>query len=118
MCVIEHLDATRKHDLTDSISAACAEMGKIATIHVKKNTDTVLRYSVEYQSISEQAYPLKLEISFRNKLLLNQGYLKPVIINGIRTYGLSDMFNLKMAAFLGRDKVRDFYDIAWFALHH
>ena len=73
-------------------------------INVKKNTDTVYNGS----------YTLKIEISSRNKNLLNSKILKYSNINGVNVYNLDEILKMKLVAFGNRDKIRDFYDLLFF----
>jgi predicted nucleotidyltransferase component of viral defense system len=107
------LDASRKVNIEKEILMACNEMDKYASISVAKDTGTVLRYKVDYESIRSEKYPLKVEISLRNKPMLLSKLNVIEIIKGIRVYSLKDLLNMKQVAFLQRDKVRDFYDIYW-----
>lgn len=107
------LDGIRKVDLQQDIIDGCAAMGRICTIRVAKDTDTVLRYLIDYNSIHDRAYPLKLEISFRNRSALLKKFTSIVTVKGMRVYSLKDLINMKLVAFINRDKARDFYDLYW-----
>jgi predicted nucleotidyltransferase component of viral defense system len=107
------LDGMRKVGLEKEIKAACNDLDKYCHINETKNTSTVLRYMVNYHSIRAQLYPLKIEISFREKTPLLNKVRVIEEINGIRVYSLHDLMNMKLVAFLNRDKVRDFYDLYW-----
>ena len=84
-------------------------------INVKKNTDTVYRIMLDYGAKNDNgSYPLKIEISSRNKNLLNSKSLKYSNINGVNVYNLDEILKMKLVAFGNRDKIRDFYDLSFF----
>ena len=84
-------------------------------INVKKNTDTVYRIMLDYGAKNDNgSYPLKIEISSRNKNLLNSKILKYSNINGVNVYNLDEILKMKLVAFGNRDKIRDFYDLSFF----
>lgn len=84
-------------------------------INVKKNTDTVYRIMLDYGAKKDNgSYPLKIEISSRNKNLLNTKSLKYNNINGVNVYNLDEILKMKLVAFGNRDKIRDFYDLSFF----
>ena len=81
-------------------------------ITIKKNTDTVFRVMLDYCGQSHLGnYPLKIEVSNRNKIFLQQGALTYTNIYGVNVYNISELIDMKIAAFNGRDKVRDLYDL-------
>ena len=60
--------------------------------------------------LNNKSNKLKIEVSHRNSniskdLLVN--------VNGILTYNINELTNLKALAYSGRDKVRDLYDITF-----
>ena len=55
--------------------------------------------------------PLKIEVRDRNKIFLQQGSLTYTNIDEINVYNISELIDMKIAAFNGRDKVRDLYDL-------
>ena len=84
-------------------------------INEKKNTDTVYRIMLDYGAKNDNgSYPLKIEISSRNKNLLNSKSLKYSNINGVNVYNLDEILKMKLVAFGNRDKIRDFYDLSFF----
>ena len=54
--------------------------------------------------------PLKVEISYRNKVILPDTYQK---VNGISVYTIDRLAQLKASAYQGRDKIRDLYDVCF-----
>lgn len=107
------LDAvTNNMDITKKLSQH--KDFKNWNINVKKNTDMVFRIMIDYGATSNLGtYPLKIEISSRNKDLIRQNYLTYNTHNGINVYNIKELINMKLTAFNGRDKVRDFFDIAF-----
>ncbi|WP_276892086.1 nucleotidyl transferase AbiEii/AbiGii toxin family protein [Dialister micraerophilus] len=82
--------------------------------NVTKNTDTVFRIMIDYGAVNNLGkYPLKIEVSGRNKNLLNANVLSINNINNINVYNLKELSKMKVIAFSQRDKIRDFYDIAF-----
>lgn len=58
-------------------------------------------------------YPLKIDISGRNKMLLRNNQLPYSKINGVCVYNIETIIQMKRQAFLSRNKIRDFYDIGF-----
>ena len=98
-------------DLRAHIQRAAQKIGlSIASINIKKDTETTKRYMVHYDSASSsQEYPLKVECSMRNEIQSQD----VEIIDGIRTYKVSRLAELKAEAFVNRNKARDSYDVAF-----
>lgn len=85
----------------------------------KKSTDTVSRFMIDYKATNHNgAYPLKIEISSRNKNLLSNKLLEYQKINDVNVYSLKELINQKINAYSNRDKIRDFYDIAFLLENH
>ena len=83
-------------------------------IAVRKETPTVFRIMLDYGALSEKgAYPLKIEVSSRNSKLLTAGELKYEQHSGYNVYSIEELIAMKIRAFNGRDKIRDFYDICF-----
>ena len=82
------------------------------TYRVAKDTETVKRYMLDYGA---QGKPLKIEISFRRRSIQPQSYTK---IEGVQVYTLDELCIMKAAAYSGRDKIRDLYDIAFICNNH
>lgn len=86
-------------------------------ISIKKDTDIVFRAMIDYGAKSHLgAYPLKVEISSCNKTFLQNNLLQYSNKNGVNVYNIDELIKMKVFAFNGRDKIRDFYDIG-FLLH-
>ena len=73
---------------------------------VAKDTDTVKRVFITYGNHDE--HRLKVEVSYRQKTIPEDGVIN---INGITVYSIDQIAAMKAAAYLGRDKIRDLYDI-------
>lgn len=98
-------------DLRPCIYRAAQKTGlQIQDINIKKDTDTTRRYMVHYASaFSAQDYPLKIECSMRNEI----DPCDVENVDGIRTYTVARLAELKSEAFMNRDKARDTYDLAF-----
>lgn len=75
--------------------------------NVKKDTSTTQRYTVHF---NQNYKPLKIETSYRNKIIDNK---VQCCINGILTYNIDYLCKLKILEFLGRNKIRDLYDLVF-----
>lgn len=83
-------------------------------ISIKKDTDMVFIFIIDYGSVSHLGkYPLKIEISSRNKSLLNSNRLKYNKFDNVNVYCIEDLIEMKAAAFSGREKIRDFFDLGY-----
>jgi len=100
-----------KSRMYDAVDRFCNERGY--SYRVGKDTDTVYRCFIRYQE--ENISPLKIEVSFRNVELDKSTIIS---INGILVYDLNTLTQMKAAAYLQRDKVRDLYDLTFMAEHH
>lgn len=106
------LDSKGKLNFLNNISSLCKRENWNITI--KKDTETVFRVMIDYNSKNSRGdYPLKIEVSSRNKKLLNMGSLSYKNIEGVNVYDVSEIINMKMSAFDNRDKIRDLYDLAY-----
>lgn len=74
---------------------------------VAKDTATVKRYMINYGNISK---PLKIEVSYRKRNIPNE---EIALINGINVYNIDTLCLMKTNAYIGRDKIRDLYDVAF-----
>lgn len=84
------------------------------SISIKKDTDTVFRAMIDYGATSHYgSYPLKIEVSSRNKDLLRSKILKYENFGGVNVYLVDELIKMKGVAFSGRDKIRDFYDLGY-----
>jgi len=81
-------------------------------INIKKKTDTVFRAMIDYGATSHYgSYPLKIEVSSRNKELLRSGGLKLTYFDEVLVYHIDELIVMKAVAFNGRDKIRDLFDL-------
>lgn len=74
---------------------------------VAKNTATVNRCMVQYNN---NFHPLKIETSFRRTDITGDDVN---FINGVTVYNINQLCLLKAAAYIGRDKIRDLFDLAF-----
>lgn len=88
-------------------------------INIKKDTDMVFRAMIDYGAKSHLGdYPLKIEVSTRNKQFLQNHILQYNNINGVQVYHIDELIKMKVTAFSGRDKIRDFYDLGFLLQTH
>lgn len=91
--------------LTRSDHLHCEDKGY--RYRVAKNTNTTGRVFIDYGNIGT---PLKVEVSYRRKIIPDESV---TYINGIKVYTLNEICRLKAAAYMGRDAIRDLYDISF-----
>lgn len=92
-------------NIGEYVAAFCEERGY--DFRIAKDTDTVKRFMVHY---GNEGKPLKIETSFRKK------YISPeetTNIGGINVYRINPLCVMKINAYMGRDKLRDLYDISF-----
>jgi predicted nucleotidyltransferase component of viral defense system len=77
------------------------------SFRVAKDTDTVKRYMIHYGDIGK---PLKIEVSFRKKAIAHDEFTK---IDDITVYTIDNLCAMKVNAYIGRDKLRDLYDLSF-----
>lgn len=83
-------------------------------IYEKKFSETSSRFTIDYGAMTPLGkYPLKIDISGRNKMLLRNNQLPYSKINGVCVYNIETIIQMKRQAFLSRNKIRDFYDIGF-----
>lgn len=82
-------------------------------LNIKKDTDTVFRVMIDYgDNKNGGAYPLKIEVSSRNKNFIGKE-LTYQSINGVQVYTEDVIANMKAVAFSSRTKARDVFDIGY-----
>ena len=109
-------DSSKKLNLINKIKEATPNGFKIDHIHVKKDTDTVSRYMIQYSVPEIHLHDaLKMEVSYRTPVPENQITVK----NGIRFSSVERIVDNKLnAAFDGdntRTKARDLFDLHYLA---
>lgn len=77
-----------------------------------KNTPTVQRAFVNY---GREDTPLKIEVSHRIKVVDSDAITH---VDGIKTYTISELCELKASAYQNRDKIRDLYDLTFIIEHY
>lgn len=83
-------------------------------IYEKKISETSNRFTIDYGATTPLGkYPLKIDISGRNKMLLRDKQLSYSKIDGVCVYNIETIIQMKRQAFLSRNKIRDFYDIGF-----
>lgn len=108
------LDAPReivpRDRFKDEIQRFCTDMGY--SYRISKDTLTTQRAYINYGNPSR---PLKVEVSYRRNEIPRRLIC---IRDGIQVYTLDEMARLKAAAYNGRDKIRDLYDVAYICTHY
>jgi predicted nucleotidyltransferase component of viral defense system len=74
---------------------------------IKKDTETAERYTIQFD---DNYHPLKIDISYRVKNL-EQSQIN--VIDNIKVYTIDNLFRQKIVAYLGREQLRDLYDICF-----
>jgi len=103
------LDGTEK-GLPALVDEFCQNNGYASRL--AKDTETVERCFVNYGNIGK---PLKIEVSYRRKGIPAE---EIKIINGILVYDIEPICLMKCAAYAGRDKIRDLYDLTFICNHY
>lgn len=87
---------------------------KFWKIYEKKVTEFSTRITLDYGAKTELGtYPLKIDVSGRDKIRLRNNLLKYSKIGNVNVYDIETLVDLKALAFCQRDKIRDFYDIGF-----
>ncbi len=89
------------------VRAYCDSFGY--TYRIAKDTPSVKRFFIHYQEEDAIKTPLKVEISYRERI----NSFVPTVIDGIRTYDLNTLFAMKKGAYESRDTLRDLYDVSF-----
>ena len=76
---------------------------------IPKDTQTVKRCLIDYGNADHK---LKVEVSYRNQAI---NTARVDIIANIRVYSIDQLVKLKSFAYMGRDKIRDLYDLCFIA---
>lgn len=89
----------------DEIRCFCEQSG--FSFRMAKDTATTQRAYINY---GNEGRPLKVEVSYRRKEIPADLFC---VRNGIKVYTIDEMAKLKAAAYSGRDKIRDLYDVSF-----
>lgn len=82
------------------------------TFRDAKDTDTVKRFMIHYNEANK---PLKIEVSARRRQIPEA---EVASVNGIRVYIIDTLAHMKSNAYMGRDKIRDLYDVTFICNHY
>lgn len=99
------LDCARSKQIKSVVDSFCNTKGY--SYRIAKDTDTVKRFMINY---GLQEKPLKIEISYRKRVIDKSEYSK---INGIVVYNIDSICMMKVNAYTSRDKIRDLYDLTF-----
>lgn len=107
-----HLDAmTANMDISEKMERLCKEQNW--SFSIKKNTPTVFRIIIDYGGKRPNGgdYPLKVEISGRNRLTIFPETYQT--LDDVNVYTINTIKNQKITTMGNRSKIRDFYDVAF-----
>lgn len=103
------LDCTKQR-ITEILRRYCAEHG--FSYRLAKDTQSVCRCFLHYGDVPKD---LKIEVSYRRKFIAPE---TKTTIHGIEVYTLDALARMKADAYLGRDRLRDLYDLAFIVNHY
>ena len=118
-----HLDRrseTLELDTKGSLAKVEKVLPKIAKenrwkYHVLESTDSAVRIIIDYGGQKGDGdCPLILEVSGRNKKLLDADVFKINKTENVSVYDWKVLIDMKLAAFTKEENIRDFYDLAFF----
>lgn len=95
----------QKQDIKEITRRFCDQFG--LTLRVAKDTALVKRCLIDYGNPNK---PLKVEVSYRNTQISGEDWQ---VVNGIKVYTIDSLARMKSAAYNGRDKIRDLYDLSF-----
>ncbi len=98
------LDARNNRNLEKLVEDFCNKYQY--KYNVKKDTNTTKRFFIEYSDNSK----LKIEVSYRRNKIEENELTK---INGILVYNINELGVMKTSAYMGRNKIRDLYDLCF-----
>jgi len=101
-------DAPKKFTIAPRVERILSRHAATYEVKTVKETPTVQRLKSHYAGISRDRL-LKIETSFRNPPA--DEHIK--VIDGIRTYPISDLIEQKLNALANRTTARDIYDISF-----
>lgn len=96
---------TNHKRLVKIIGELCRKCGY--SYRVAKDTPTTQRLYIDY---GDGGHPLKVEASYRRKEIDPKRITR---VSGYKVYTLDELAKLKAAAYSGRDKIRDLYDVTF-----
>ena len=105
------LDGAPGWNIIPIIEKFCKLKGYVC--RVGKDTKTVQRCFINYGNIES---PLKIEVSFRRRELDTRDII--MYSDSIFVYGIESLLSMKLAAYSGRDKLRDIYDVTFICLNY
>lgn len=73
---------------------------------IAKDTDTVKRFMIHYGNVKS----LKVEVSYRRCEINESSYSN---IDNLKVYNIDELAAMKSAAYAGRDRIRDLYDMVF-----
>lgn len=104
-------DSNKAIRLDSKLREVASKHVTIKSIDRTKDTPTVLRYRLIYETVFGEAR-LKIETSFRTSPVSSQ------IIDGMKVYDLPALITQKLMALQNRTKARDLYDVHFLAKNY
>lgn len=86
------------------------------TFSLKKNTQTVERVILTYDSLSFERHSLKIEVSYRNSKMISPVDFSN--IDGVNVYTVDKIAYMKSIAYSQRDRLRDLFDLCFLVLNY
>lgn len=103
------LDATKQR-ITEIVRRYCLQHR--FSYRIAKDTHLVCRCFIHYANVPKD---LKIEVSYRRRFIAPE---KTTCIGNIKVYTLDAIARMKADAYLGRDRLRDLYDLAFIINKH
>jgi predicted nucleotidyltransferase component of viral defense system len=100
----------RGNSIKGIVETFCTATGYSYRVDI--DTDTVKRYMIHYGNALK---PLKVEVSYRRKKISPD---EITVMSGIKVYNLNTLCLMKTKAYMGRDQIRDLYDLAFICNHY
>ena len=101
---------TNHKRLAKLVDELCRKYGY--SYRAAKDTPTTQRFYIDY---GDSGHPLKVEVSYRRKEIDPKRF---TCVDGYKVYTLDELARLKAAAYSGRDKIRDLYDVTFLCTHY
>lgn len=101
-------DAPKKFNVAGRVDKVLSRLTSEHAVRMVKDTETVQRLKIQYRT-EDVSRLLKIETSFRREPE-EEGV---IILDGIKTYKVSELISQKLLALENRTKARDLYDVAF-----
>lgn len=101
-------DAPKKFNVAGRVDKVLSRLTSEHAVRMVKDTETVQRLKIQYRT-EDVSRLLKIETSFRREPE-EEGV---IVLDGIKTYKVSELISQKLLALENRTKARDLYDVAF-----